>query len=345
MRNLHPQTLRLIALAIVLVGTVLFFSSQIDNYFTPRMLNRIATSVAVILPIAIGQAMVVMTRNIDLSVGSIVGIVAYVVGDFLGTHAGLHPALALSMALALGAFCGSINGLLVSYGRVPSIIVTLGTLALFRTFLVEYSDARTITTTSLPTWLVDLPQQTLFSIGRIEFRTIVVMALVAAAIFWVALSRLRMARKIYAVGSNPDAAVIAGINAPRVVFASFVLSGALAGLAGFIFLAKFGNITVVAGLGFELKSVAAVVVGGVNIFGGSGSIVGVLLGTVLVDTIDNSLTRWAVVSEFWRDALLGMLIMTAVTADTFMSRSFGRMKSKAALEKANAEIVKVGAKS
>jgi ribose/xylose/arabinose/galactoside ABC-type transport system permease subunit len=82
MRNLHPQTLRLIALAIVLVGTVLFFSSQIDNYFTPRMLNRIATSVAVILPIAIGQAMVVMTRNIDLSVGSIVGIVAYIVGDF-----------------------------------------------------------------------------------------------------------------------------------------------------------------------------------------------------------------------------------------------------------------------
>jgi rhamnose transport system permease protein len=333
-RSFHPQTLRLIALALVLLGTILFFSSQIDNYFSPRMFNRIATSVAVILPIAIGQAMVVMTRNIDLSVGSVVGIVAYIIGDFLGTHPDLHPIFVLSMALALGAFCGSINGLLVSWGRVPSIITTLGTLALFRTFLVEYSSARTITTASLPKWLVDLPQQTLFSIGPIDFRTIVVMALVAAGVFWIALSRLRVARKIYAVGSNPDAAVMAGINTGRVVFASFVLSGALAGLAGFIFLAKFGNITVVAGLGFELKSVAAVVVGGVNIFGGSGSIVGVLLGTILVDTIDNSLTRWAVVSEFWRDALLGMLIMTAVVADTYMTRSFGRIKSKSALDAA-----------
>lgn len=336
MRNFHPQTLRLTALALVLLATILFFASQIDNYFSPRMLNRIATSVAVILPIAIGQALVVMTRNIDLSIGSVVGIVAYVIGDFLGTHPDLNPALVMILAMALGAFCGAINGLLVSWGKVPSIIVTLGTLALFRTFLVEYSNARTITTASLPQWLVDLPQQTLFSIGPVEFRTIVVMALVAAAVFWVALSRLRVARRLYAVGSNPDAAVMAGINTGRVVFSAFVLSGALAGLAGFIFLAKFGNITVVAGLGFELKAVAAVVVGGVNIFGGSGSIVGVLLGTVLVDTIDNSLTRWAVVSEFWRDALLGMLIMAAVVADTYMSRSFSRMKSKAALEAAKA---------
>ncbi len=137
-----------------------------------------------------------------------------------------------------------------------------------------------------------------------------------------------MARKLYAVGSNPDAAMMAGINSSRVVFTAFVLSGALAGLAGFIFLSKFGNITVVAGLGFELKSVAAVVVGGVNIFGGSGTILGVVLGTVLVDTIDNSLTRWDVVSEFWREALLGILIMIAVATDTLLTRQMVRMKAK-----------------
>jgi rhamnose transport system permease protein len=119
---------------------------------------------------------------------------------------------------------------------------------------------------------------------------------------------------------------VAGINAKRVVLTAFTLSGMLAGLAGLIFLSKFGNITVVAGLGFELKSIAAVVVGGVNIFGGSGTILGVVLGTILVDTIDNSLTRWAIISEFWRDALLGMLIMLAVAADTFMTRSFARMR-------------------
>jgi rhamnose transport system permease protein len=326
MRKFHPQTLRLIALALVLLLTVLFFTTQIDNYFSPRMLSRISTSAAVILPIAIGQAIVVMTRNIDLSVGSLVGVVAYVCGDFLAGHQGLHPVLFVLLCLVVGGACGAINGLLVAYGRVPSIIVTLGTLALYRTFLVEYSDARTITTSSLPQWLVDFPSATLFSVGPFEMRSTVALAILASVVAWLALSRLRVARQIYAVGSNPDAAVFAGINSARVVFWAFVISGMLAGLSGFIFLAKFGNITVVAGLGFELKSVAAVVVGGVNIFGGSGSIVGVVLGTVLVDTIDNSLIRWAVVSEFWREALLGILIMLAVIADTLMARSFGRLK-------------------
>jgi rhamnose transport system permease protein len=325
LRQFHPQTLRVIALALVLLLTILFFASQIDNYFSPRMINRIATSAAVILPIAIGQALVVMTRNIDLSVGSLVGITAYMVGDLLGQVA-MGPLPTLLLALALGAFCGAINGALVAYGRIPSIIVTLGTLALFRTFLVEYSGARTITTDSLPKWVVELPQATLFTIGGLEVRVMVVVALFAALLFGLALSKLRVMRKFYAVGSNPDAAHIAGINSERVVFTAFVLSGMLAGLAGLIFLAKFGNITVVAGLGFELKSVAAVVVGGVNIFGGSGTILGVVLGTILVDTIDNSLIRWAIISEFWREALLGMLILIAVVADTFMSRSFARLR-------------------
>jgi rhamnose transport system permease protein len=328
LRTLHPQTLRLIALALVLLLVVIFFSTQIDSYFSPRMVNRIATSVAVILPIAIGQSLVVMTRNIDLSVGSAVGIVAYLIGDFLGTHPDTAPVIVVLMALALGAFCGLINGVLVAYGRVPSIIVTLGTLALFRTYLVEYSDARTITTESLPKWLVDLPQETLISVGGFDLKAIVALALTAALIFWLVLTRLRAARKFYAVGSNPDAAMFAGINGARVVLTAFVLSGMCAGLAGFIFLAKFGNITVVAGLGFELKSVAAVVVGGVNIFGGSGSIIGVVLGSVLVDVIDNSLIRWAIISEFWREALLGFLIMAAVAADTFMTRGLGRLKGR-----------------
>ncbi len=332
LRKFHPQDLRVIALAIVVLLTIAFFASQIDNYFSPRMLNRIATSAAVILPIAIGQALVVMTRNIDLSVGSLVGITAYLTGDFL-THTDLGPVGTLFLTLAIGAICGAVNGSLVAYARIPSIIVTLGTLALFRTFLVEYSGARTITTDSLPKWLVDLPQSTLFTIGGFEMRVVVIVPLIAALVFAIALSRLRSARKFYAVGSNPDAATTAGINTKRVVFSAFVMSGMLAGLAGLIFLARFGNITVVAGLGFEFKSIAAIVVGGVNIFGGSGTILGVVLGTVLVDTIDNSLVRWAIISEFWREALLGILIMTAVAADTFMARSFARLRRSGATEK------------
>ena len=328
MTRLHPQTLRIIALFVALLATVLFFSTQIDNYLSPRMFTRITTSAAVILPIAVGQAIVVMTRNIDLSIGSTVGVVAYLTGEFLGGHPDLHPLAVALLAMGIGGIMGAINGVLVAWGRVPSIIVTLGTLALYRSFLVQYSDAKTITTASLPQWLVDLPQANAFSLFGLDVRVTVVLALLSAIAMGIALTRLRAARRIYAVGSNPDAAVMAGINAGMVVFVAFVISGAFAGLSGLIFLAKFGNITVVAGMGFELKSVAAVVVGGVSILGGSGSMIGVVIGCVLVDTIDNSLTRWELVSEFWRDALLGMLIMAAVTVDTVMSRSLGRLGGK-----------------
>lgn len=328
MTRLHPQTLRIIALFVALLATVLFFSTQIDNYLSPRMFTRITTSAAVILPIAVGQAIVVMTRNIDLSIGSTVGVVAYLTGEFLGGHPDLHPLAVALLAMGIGGIMGAINGVLVAWGRVPSIIVTLGTLALYRSFLVQYSDAKTITTASLPQWLVDLPQANAFSLFGLDVRVTVVLALLSAIAMGIALTRLRAARRIYAVGSNPDAAVMAGINAGMVVFVAFVISGAFAGLSGLIFLAKFGNITVVAGMGFELKSVAAVVVGGVSILGGSGSMIGVVIGCVLVDTIDNSLTRWELVSEFWRDALLGMLIMAAVTVDTIMSRSLGRLGAK-----------------
>lgn len=328
LQSVHPQTLRVTALALVLALVILFFGSQIDNYYTARMFNRISTSVAIIMLIAIGQALVVITRNIDLSVGSIVGFTAYLVGDLLVAQPDLHPLLAVLAAMALGMGLGAVNGLLVAYGRVPAIIVTLGTLALYRTLLVEYSDARSITTANLPKWLVELPRATLFSIGDLDIRVTFAIALGVALVVHLALTRLRAARQLYAVGSNPDAAAIAGINAERVVFTAFLLSGALAGLAGFVFLARFGNITVVAGLGFELKSVAAVVVGGVNIFGGSGTVIGVVLGTTLVDVIDNSLTRWALVSEFWRDALLGMLILIAVAADTLMNRYLDRLRRR-----------------
>lgn len=326
--RLHPMTLRILALAVALLATVLFFSTQIDGYLSPRMFTRITTSAAVVLPIAVGQAIVVITRNIDLSIGSVVGVVAYLTGDILGQVPDLPPLVVALMAMGIGAGLGAVNGVLVAFGRVPSIIVTLGTLALLRSFLVEYSDARTITTASLPQWLVELPQANAFSILGLDVRVTVVLALASAVVMGLCLSRLRAARRFFAVGSNPDAALMAGINSAKVVFLAFVLSGALSGLSGFLFLAKFGNITVVAGLGMELKSVAAVVVGGVSILGGSGSMVGVVIGTVLVNTIDSSLTRWELVSEFWRDALLGFLIMAAVTVDTFMSRQLGRLGKK-----------------
>jgi rhamnose transport system permease protein len=318
LRRFRPEQVRVLILLLIIVLALLIFGSQIENYFSPRFFNRIATSAAIVAVVAVGQTLVVVTRNIDLSVGSIVGFTAYFVGTQLAGNNEMMPLVAVLMAIGVGGALGAVNGLLVAYGRVPAIITTLGTLAIFRTFLVEYSGAKTVTTMSLPEWLVNLPQATLFSLGELDFRLLTVLALVVVLIFQIALTLLPWGRRLYAIGSNPEAAQIVGLPVQRTVFSAFVICGALAGLAGFMFLARFGNITVVAGQGLELQVVAAVVVGGVNIFGGSGTVAGALLGTVLIDLLDQSLIRWLAISEFWRDAILGLLILLAVAADAVL---------------------------
>jgi rhamnose transport system permease protein len=318
--RVSPKTLRILALLFVLLVVVLFFSTQVPNYLNGRLFNRITSSVAIMALIACAQTLVILTRNIDLSIGSIVGFVAFATGSLITNNPDLGPIVLATYSIVLGACFGMVNGLLVSYARIPSIIVTLATMALFRSALVEYSDAKSITTSNLPEWLVRFPNYQVLSLGEFQLRAGFLVAVLVVLVVHIALSRVRAARKLYAVGSNPEAAAMAGINTKLVVFVAFVLAGGLAGLGGFMFLARFGTITVVAGLGFELKSVAASVVGGVNIFGGSGTVVGALIGAILVDLIDTSLVRWALVSEFWREAVLGALILMSVAADAILMR-------------------------
>jgi rhamnose transport system permease protein len=139
-----------------------------------------------------------------------------------------------------------------------------------------------------------------------------------------AMRRLRAGRRLYAIGSNPDAADQAGLPAPRLILFSFVGAGSLAGLAGFMFMVRAGTMSATAGSGLELESVAAAVVGGVSIFGGSGTILGAFLGAILIDTLELSLVRVPEVSEFWRDAALGILILGAVILDATLQRRFTR---------------------
>jgi rhamnose transport system permease protein len=336
--NLNPQTLRIIALLVVLALVILFFSTQISNYLNGRLFNRISSSVAIMALIATAQTLVILTRNIDLSVGSVVGFTAFATGSLIAAVPDLHPLLLVGYAMVIGACFGAFNGFFVAYARVPAIIVTLATLALFRSLLVEFADGRSITSSQLPQWLTSFPNTRLFEIGDFQFRASFVVAVVIVLAVHIALQRLRVARKLYAIGSNPEAAEMAGINQKATVFVAFVCAGALAGLAGFMFLARFGNITVVAGLGFELKSVAAAVVGGVNIFGGSGTVFGALIGAVLVDLIETSLVRWQLVSEFWREAVLGALILTAVALDAIVMRRLVALRAARHHEKREQEI-------
>ena len=323
LRRIRPEQFREVVLLLVTIGLVVFFATQIPEFFNARSVNRLTTGLAITLVVAVGQVMVVLTRNIDLSVSSMVGLVAYVVGTLLTRSEAISPLLAVAISLLIGLALGAINGLIVAYGGVPSIIATLGTLALYRVVLVEFSGAKTVTTADLPNWLNDVPSATVLSIGDYDLRLMVAIALLVVILGQLTLRYLPFGRRLYAIGSNPDAARTAGLPASRDVFTAFAISGLLSGLAGFMFLVRFGNITVTAAQGLELQVVAAVVVGGVNIFGGSGSMIGALLGVLLIEILQQSLLRWAGVSEFVKDAILGLLILVAVTADAVI---LGRLR-------------------
>ena len=158
-RYIRPEQVRELSLVFIIILAVLFFGTQIQGYYSARTFDRIASSVAIITVIAVGQTLVVLTRNIDLSVGSIVGFAAYFAGQQISLHQEMSPLVAVGIAVGFGALLGVINGVIVAYARVPAIIVTLGTLAIYRGVLVDYAQAKTITTQMMPQWLLDLPRQ------------------------------------------------------------------------------------------------------------------------------------------------------------------------------------------
>jgi rhamnose transport system permease protein len=228
--------------------------------------------------------------------------------------------VAIFVAVGIGAGLGIVNGVLVAVARVPTIIVTLGTLSIFRSVLTSHAGGKTVATGSLPTWLVDLPRSTVVTVGGYEVRTMFALALIIVILLHLTLQYTRGGRHLYALGSNPDAARQAGLDGRRIQIAAFVACGALAGLAGFLYVGRFGTINVTAGSGLELAAIAAAVVGGVSTLGGSGTIMGALLGAVLIGLLDQSLVRVDQISEFWRDAILGALILFAVLLDVTVGR-------------------------
>jgi rhamnose transport system permease protein len=317
-RHLRPEQVRELSLLLLIAIVFVFFGTQIENYFSPRIFNRIAVDVAIVTVVAVGEALVLFTRNYDLSVGSIVGFTAYFVGVTLAGTPDIPAPVAVVLAIGMGAAMGAINGVFVAWGKVPSIIVTFGTLAIFRALLVELSGAKTVTTASMPQWVIDLPQMTLFSLAGFDVRPMVLVALGVVVLFTLITRYLPFGRRLYAIGSNPEAARMGGLPASRMVFIAYVICGALAGLGGFMFLVRFGNITVVAAQGLEIQVIAAAVVGGISTNGGSGTMIGVLLGAFLINLLQQSLLRWLQISEFWVGAFLGMLILVAVTIDSVL---------------------------
>ncbi len=226
--------------------------------------------------------------------------------------------MALLVGIGLGALCGAVNGGLIAAARVPALVVTLGTLYVFRGIDYTWATGKQINAADMPHGFLRMGTRSVLGVPVLALFAVVV--LVGAGLF---LRWYRSGRELYAIGSDPDAARLYGIPVGRRVFWAFVTSGALAGLAGVLHAARFGTIDANAGLGQELNVVAAVVVGGVAIFGGSGSVYGAALGAVLLTTIGSALPVLGI-NPFWQRAAVGVLILAAIGLDRSLAVRMAR---------------------
>lgn len=274
----------------------------------------ILLNISILAIVALGQTMVIITRGIDLSVSATIGLTAMMLGFMVKQYPDMSPVAAVLLAMALGGALGSFNGLIISVGGVPPIIATLGTLSIYRGVIFFYSEG-----TWINAYEISTPFKLLAKGTPLGLPNMVIVAAVVAVIVYYFLNYTQPGRNIYAVGSNPDAAQVAGIRTKRVIFMVYLIAGVLAGLAGIMWMSRFESAQTNTALGFELQTVAASVVGGVNIFGGSGTVTGVLLGALLLGVINNSLTLIRI-SPFWQLAAQGLLILLAVVVDAVILR-------------------------
>jgi rhamnose transport system permease protein len=243
----------------------------------------------------------------------VLGITAYATGLMFTRWHGVPALLVVVLAILLGAVLGLINGVLVSVAKVPALVITLGTLYAYRGLDVLWIGSSRIDPGNLPDGFTNLGSA---SVLGVPILTIVAVVVVLIAAYY--LGYRPSGREFYAIGSDEDAARLYGLPVGRRVFTAFVISGALAGLAGVMYTARYATVSSDSGTGLELQAVAAAVIGGVAIFGGSGTVVGALLGAVLLTTINRVLPTVGV-QDFWQQAVVGLLIILAIVLDRVLT--------------------------
>jgi rhamnose transport system permease protein len=300
----------LIALVLViLVATVrnpsFLFSSDgfRDLLLTPSLL----------MLVAVGQAIVIITRNVDLSVGSILGLTAYLTGRLFIDVPGIPLIVVFLAGMGFGALLGLINGALVAFAKVPALVITLGTLYIYRGINVAWTGSDRINASDLPADFRGL--------GTGQLLGIPILTIIAAIVLVVAawyLRNLRSGREFYAIGSDPAAAHLYGLRVTRRILTAFIVSGVLSGLAGVLYAARYGTVSSGAGTGWELQAIGAAVIGGVAISGGVGSVWGAAIGAYLLLTINRALPILGI-EDFWQRAVVGALIIGAIVLDRLLA--------------------------
>ncbi|MDF9751403.1 ABC transporter permease [Arthrobacter sp. ES3-54] len=299
----------LIALALLVLVTYLIN----PLFLTAQGVKDLLLNATIIMILAVGQTLLIITRNIDLSVGSMLGLVAFGTGSIFAAVPDVPILAVFAIGMVFGALLGAINGALVTLAKVPALVITLGTLYVYRGLNNAWAGGKQFFAGDRPEEFGALSVNTFLGFPVITLLAIVVV--IAVAIY---MSGTRPGRDLYAIGSDPDAATAFGIKVSKRVFLAFLANGALAGLAGVLYASRFNSVGATTGTGMELTVVAAAVVGGVAIFGGSGSVTGAALGAVLLTTITSSLTALRV-DKFWQQAIVGVLILTAIIIDRVAS--------------------------
>jgi len=289
------------------------------RFLQPSNLNSVLLWMPLITVVAMGQMLVIVIRGIDVSVGSIIGFSGIVLGMVLRASPHAPVPLLLLVGLAVGVLWGIVNGVLVAYAKIAPVIVTIGGLSAIRGAAFILSQGKQVDSTVIPDSLTALAQGGIH-LGPVLVSWLLVIALVVATLTAGFLHWTRLGRNIFALGSNPSAAHLRGILVPRTTLICFAASGAVAGLAGVLYAARFGFVNPgTAGQGFELNVIAAVAIGGVQMSGGRGSVLGVLLGCLLLSTINVALSVLGIDAN-WQLLTYGLIILIALLADALISR-------------------------
>ncbi len=305
---------REIAVFSVLVALIVLTTARSSAFvFSANGWRDLLLTPSILLLLAVGQTVVIVTRNVDLSVGSVLGLSAYLTGRLFVDNPGIPVVVVVLAGAAFGAALGLVNGVLVAWGRVPALVITLGTLYVYRGAFLTWAGSDRINASDLPRGFLDLGTRSLLGIPVLTILAVAVLAVVGYH-----LHTARGGRELYAIGSDPDAATLYGLRVSRRVLGAFVLSGALAGLAGVVYAARYGTVSSNAGLGIELQAVGAAVIGGVAIFGGSGTVWGAAIGAFLLITINRALPIVGI-QDFWQRAVVGALIIGAIVLDRVLA--------------------------
>lgn len=303
--------------AIVLLASVIVFGFLNDKFATPNNLSLITQQVAVVGSLAVGQTLIILTAGIDLSCGAIM-VFSQMVMAKTAFDAGIPGWLAILLGLVVGGFAGVANGLLVTKVRLPPFIVTLGTLNIFAALTLLYATGRTIRDAELAKGLSWLGET--FTIGQVRVTTGVVVMIAMYGFFAFVLRYTAWGRHVYAVGDDAESARLAGIQVQKVLMSVYVVAGILFAITGWILIGRVGAASPNSGIDANLDSITAVVIGGTSLFGGRGTVVGSLIGALIVGVFRNGLTL-AGLDVYYQTLAVGILIILAVSVDQWIRRA------------------------